>query len=207
MSARSARAVLASLVGMLLAACLSGSADPQYFTLSSASGDAAGAPIASRPELGLVVGPLEFPRYLDRPEIVRRDGSHRLILADAHLWGGSLQTDILRVVADDLARLLGTAQVAVYPTEPRFLPDYRVLLDLREFEGVAGQGVRLRARWTIAAVPDGRAIVVEEETIEQPLASSSIEDMVAAESTALGRLTHRIATRLAELPERSSGTR
>jgi uncharacterized lipoprotein YmbA len=199
MASRALRALPTVAVAAALVMGCFGGPKPEFFTLSAASGAAAGAPIASQPELGLAVGPLDFPRYLDRPEIVTRDGSHRLIVADAHRWGGSLQTDILRVVADDLGRLLGTTRVAMYPAEPRFTASYRILLDVREFEGVPGQKVTLRVRWTIAAVPDGHALVVEESVVEQPIASASYEDLVAAESTALGSVTRQIAERVAGL--------
>jgi hypothetical protein len=187
---------------VLLAAAMAvgcGAAQPHFYTLSSASGPASGAPLASRPELGLAVGPLEFPQYLDRPELVTRDGANRLVVADAHRWGGSMSSDVLRVVADDLGRLLGTARVAIYPTEPRFTANYRVLLDVREFEGVPGEKVTLRVRWTIAAVPDGHALAVEESVVEQPIASASYADLVAAESAALGTVTRKIAERVAGL--------
>ena len=129
-----------------------------------------------------------------------RDGSHRLVLADVHRWGGSLRTDILRVVADDLGRLLGTARVAIYPAEPRFPAAYRVLLDLREFEGIPGGTIVLRVRWTLADANGGRALAVEESRIEQPIASASFEDLVAAESAALGTLNRQIAERMVALP-------
>jgi uncharacterized lipoprotein YmbA len=187
------------LLAPLAAGCFGRSVTPRYYTLSSAAGPAAGAPLASRPDLGLVVGPIEFPRYLDRAEIVRRDGSHRLALSDASRWGGSLRTDMLRVVADDVGRLLGTARVVVYPNEPRFAADYRILLDVREFEGVAADRVALRARWTITAAEGGQALAVEEARIEQPLASATTEDLVAAQSAALGALTRQIAERLLAL--------
>lgn len=189
----------ARLACVLATGCLGGSPRPEFYTVSSASGDAAGAPVASLPDLGLAVGPLEFPRYLDRPELVTRDGSHRLVVADAHRWGGSLRSDILRVVADDLGRLLGTPRVAVFPADPRFRTDYRVLLDVREFEGVLGQKVTLRMRWTIAGGHDGSALAVEESVVEQPIASSSFDDLVAAESAALGSVTRQIAERVAGL--------
>jgi uncharacterized lipoprotein YmbA len=193
-------ATAAALLAVLVAGCLGSSPQPQYYTLSAASGAAGGEAVASRPDLGLVVGPLDFPRYLDRPEIVTRDGSHRLVMADVHRWGGSLRSDILRVVADDLGRLLGTSRVAIYPSEPRFPAAYRILLDLREFEGVPGGSVALRVRWTIVGVTDGRALAVEETRIEQPVASASFNDLVAAESAALGTLNRQIAERLAALP-------
>ena len=189
-----------ALLAVIGTSCFGGP-KPRFYTLSSASGAAAGPAIAALPELGLAVGPLEFPRYLDRPEIVTRDGSHRLVVADAHRWGGSMSSDILRVVADDLGRLLGTARVVIYPTEPRFTARYRILLDVREFEGVPGDKVALRMRWTIASMPEGAAVAVEESRIEQPVASSSYADLVAAQSAALGAVTHQIAERVASLPE------
>jgi uncharacterized lipoprotein YmbA len=185
-------------LAVALTACLGGGPKPSFYALSSAA-DAAGAPLAARPALGLAVGPIEFPRYLDRPELVTRDGANQLVVADAHRWGGSLRNEILRVVADDLGRLLGTSRIVMYPTEPRFKADYRVLLDIRAFERMAGGDVVLRVRWTIAAMPNGAALVVEESSIAQPVASSSWNDVVAAESAALAVLTRQIAERIASL--------
>jgi hypothetical protein len=179
--------------------CLGGSAPPDFYALRSGSGDATGAPLAQLPELGLAIGPLELPRHLDRPELVAEDGSQRLVVADAHRWGGSLRSDVLRVVADDLGRLLGTARVAVYPSEPRFQAQYRVLLDVRELASRRGERVTLLARWTIAAVPDGRALAVEQSQIEQPVAGDGWGDLVAAQSAAFGTLSRRIAERVVAL--------
>jgi hypothetical protein len=190
----------AALIAALAIGCFGQTPQPEFYTLSPASGAASGPALASLPDLGLAVGPIDFPRYLDRAEIVTRDGSHRLVLADVHRWGGSLRSDILRVVADDLGRLLGTARVAIYPAEPRFPAAFRVLLDIREFEGIAGGTVVLRVRWTIAGAGDGRALAVEESRIEQPVVSTSIEDLVSAESAALGTLNRQIAERIAALP-------
>jgi uncharacterized lipoprotein YmbA len=195
---RIARA-LAFTCALALAGCL-GAPAPHFYALRSASGDAAGAPLASHPDLGLAVGPVELPRYLDRPELVTQDASDRLTVADGHRWGGSLRTDILRVVADDLGRLLGTARVAVYPSEPRFRADYRVLLDVRELQGTPGQSVTLLVRWTVASMRDGgSAVAVEETRIEQPVASASYQDLVAADSAAFGTLSRRIAEKIASL--------
>jgi uncharacterized lipoprotein YmbA len=188
-----------SLLALVLTACLGGGPKPSFYVLSSAS-DSTSAPLAAKPELGLAVGPIEFPRYLDRPELVTRDGANQLVVADAHRWGGSLRNEILRVVSDDLGRLLGTSRVVTYPTEPRFKADYRVLLDIREFERSAGGDVVLRARWTIAGMPGGTAQVVEESSIAQSVASSSWDDVVAAESAALATLTRQVAERIAALP-------
>ncbi len=187
-------AMLALAAAATIAGCRS--PKPEFFAL----GPSAETSIASRPALGLAVGPLEFPRYLDRPEIVRRDGANRLVVADAHRWGGSLRTDVLRTIADDLGRLLGTNRIAVYPTEPRFDAQYRVLIDLRQFEAVGGDRVALRAVWTLVRLADGRAVAVDDSSIEQPIASDAVADAVAAQNAALGALSKAIAERIVALP-------
>jgi hypothetical protein len=195
---RRRRAARAGVVAALVLGCFSKSPPPRFFTLASTLGREAGAP-AARSELGIAVGAVEFPRYLDRPEIVTRDGAHRLVVWDDQRWGGSLRSDLQRIVADDLAALLGTTRVVVYPNEPRFPLDYRVLVDVLEFEGVPGGSVRLRARWIVASGADGRALAVEESRIDEPVASAAFEDLVAAHSAALGRLTREIAARIGAL--------
>ena len=199
MRVRATRAILA-LGAALATGCLGRGSPTEFYTLSASTGRQE-APLGARAELGLVVGPIEFPRYLDRPGIVARDGSHRLVVSEEARWAGSLRDDILRVVADDLGARLGTARVAVYPVEPRFQPDYRVLLDIREFEGARGEAVVLRVRWTIASGSDGHALAVEESVVEQPVASAAWADYVAAQGAALGQVTRAIAARLSTLPK------
>lgn len=191
---------------LVAAGCLGGGPKTQFYTLGAIAPEETG-PVATRPELGLAVGPIEFPRYLERPEIVTRDGAHGLALSNANRWAGSLRTDVLRVVADDLGQLLGTPRVVVFPNEPTFRLDYRVLLDIREFEGVPGESVALRARWTIVSPGDGKALAVEEFHVAEPTASASFEDLVAAQRAALGRMTRAVAARLATSPAPTAGAR
>ncbi|RIL03879.1 MAG: hypothetical protein DCC71_14810 [Proteobacteria bacterium] len=208
MTNRTSRALaLLAVLGALGAGCFGRGVQPSFYALRSGAGPAAGPPLAARADLGLVVGPLEFPRYLDRPEVVTRDGANRLGVSGGSRWGGSLRDDVLRVVADDLGRLLGTAQVVTYPTEPRFPAHYRIALDVREFEGVAAQRVVLRAIWTIADATSGRALAVEETRVEEAVASAASEDLVAAQSAALGAMSRAIALRVDALASRRTQLR
>jgi uncharacterized lipoprotein YmbA len=191
-------ALRAALLAALLSGCLGKSGPVEYFTLSDASPPPLAKLPGVRPDLGVAIGALEMPRYLDRPELVTRDGTHRLEVWNEHRWAGSLRTDILRVLADDLGTLLGTARIAVFPVEPRFPPDFRVMLELLEFEGVPGEQVTLRARWTVAGA-DGRALAVEQVHVSERTASGAWEGLVAAQRAALGRVTRQIAERIAAL--------
>jgi uncharacterized lipoprotein YmbA len=186
------------LLAALATGCLGKTVPVEYFTLSDATPAPSAALPGVRPGLGIAIGALEMPRYLDRPEIVTRDGAHRLVVWNEHRWAGSLRNDIQRVVADDLAALLDTTRISVFPVEPRFPPDFRVLLELLEFEGVPGGEVNLRARWTVAG-PDGRALAVEQAHVTERAASASWDALVAAQRAALGRVTQKLAERVAAL--------
>jgi len=201
MTARSALALLCA-AALCAGGCFGRSPRPTYYALRADGAAAEARPLASRPELGLAVGPLDLPRHLDRPELVWHEGANALSLAERARWGGGLRDEILRVVADDLGALLGTARVAVYPAEPRFAPDWRVLLDVRELGGAPGAPVRLRARWTLAPAAPGRPPVVEETVAEEPVPSASAEDYVAAHGALLARLSRAIAERIAAQPVR-----
>jgi uncharacterized lipoprotein YmbA len=200
---------LAFGLAALAAGCLGGGTPaPRYFTLSTpggagatpgGAGAAAAAPLAARPDLGIVLGEVGLPRYLDRAELVTRSGPHGLRVWNGVRWGGSLRSDVQRVVADDLARLLGTARVAVHPAEARFPVSCRVLIELLELGSAPGHPVVLRARWTIAGA-DGRALAAGATALEQPTASASWEDYVAAHGAALAALTRELAERIASLP-------
>jgi uncharacterized lipoprotein YmbA len=197
MKARGVWVMCAILAAALTTGCLGRSPRPAYYRLEPTA--VGGAPVASLPELGIAVGALEFPRYLDRPEIQTRDGAHGLLPASGPRWGGSLRSEVQRVLADDLAALLGTSRIAVYPVEPRFPVTWRALLDVRSFEGVRGEGVVLRVRWIVASGADGRAVVVEESVVEQASAADTWDAYVAAHSAALGVVTRQIAERIAAL--------
>ena len=181
--------------------CLGGSPKQSFYTLAPTP-RAASEPVASMPTLGLAVGPIEFPRYLDRPEVVTRDGAHGLALSNENRWAGSLRNDFQRVLADEIGRLLGTDHVVTHPNEARFPLDYRVLLELVAFEGPLGGPIVVRARWTIVSSKSGQAVAVEASEISEPATSATFADLVAAEGRATGRLAAEIASRIAALASR-----
>jgi len=187
-----------ALAAAALTGCFGRTPKPSYYTLGAAT-PAVAAPVASRPDLGLAVGPTEFPRYLDRPEIVTRDGAHELVLSTTNRWAGSFKNDFQRVLADQLGALLGTARVVTHPNEGRFPLDYRVQIELVGFEGTLGGPVSLRARWVVLAPTSERAVVVEQSEIVEESGGPAWNDLLAAHGRAVHRLAVEIATSIAPL--------
>jgi hypothetical protein len=190
---------------LALVACL-GKPTPQTFYTLSATPHPESDGIASLPDLGLAIGPIDFPRYLDRPEVVSREGAHAVALSNRHRWAGSLRNDFQLVLTDEIGRLLGTAHVVAFPNVARFRVDQRIAVELVAFDGALGQPVVLRARWTIASGKDERALAVEVTEIAEAPADASWDALVAAHARAVHALARDIATRSAALASPRRGT-
>jgi len=146
------------------------------------------------------IGPVDFPEFLDRPQIVSRAGPNRLDLDELHRWGGSLQDDFLRVLGENLAHLLGTSRIQVYPADVRFPLDYRVIAEVLSFEGTAADEAVLRVRWAVLDPYFEQARLVRETSYRIRAKGPTQGDMIAAMSETVGELSRDIAGVLRGLP-------
>ena len=169
----------------------------KFYTLSP-------APVVAEqagPDLSLAIGPAEFPRYLNRKQIVTRLSKSQIRVDEYNVWSASLEAGFLGVVGDNLTSRLGTVNLATYPAEPAFAIDYRILFDITDFEGVLGESVSLKARWTIVRPQGSVAIAAgvfqHTEVIENN--DKSYDALVLAYSAAIGKLSDVITDRLVEL--------
>lgn len=201
------------LLGLALAACTP--AEPARFYALTPIAEA--VPPA---ETELVIGvlPINLAAYLDRSGIVVRTSPNELAISAQHNWIEPLDTQARRVVARNLAELLGTDRVFVLP-EQRLLPlDYAVEIAIERFEIVGAPIVSgnvspddassalamgpeeavLEARWTLFAGEDRRVLRTAFERLTVPIEPPvGFEQRVAALSDAMGRLTRAVATEIA----------
>ncbi len=99
----------------------------------------------------------------------------------------------------NLALLLGTEFIAVYPDPGLFPLQYKVLMNVERFDGELGDEVLLRIRWLIVSTSTGEALTVRYETFREPMASRSYENLVEAYGQLLARLSRAIAATIREL--------
>ncbi len=187
-----------ALVLLSLAGCLSRTPVPVFYTLTAVEPPVAAG--AGSDGLALAVGPASLPRYLDRPQIVTRQGN-RVSYAEYRRWAATLESELLRVMGANLGSLLRTNRVVVYPLEPRFPVAYRVTVQVEQFDGNPGDAVVLQARWAIARPRASEPAAIGSSEIRQPVASAGDDDFVQAHSEAVGALSREIADRIRSLPE------
>src|SRR4029450_7470319 len=93
--------------------------------------------------MGLGVGPVIIPRYLDRVQIVTRGANDDVEISMYHRWAEPLESGIAQVLAGDLAQQVGSERIAVVPwrgAAARML-DYQVVVVVMRFEGSPGHQV------------------------------------------------------------------
>jgi len=147
------------------------------------------------------VGPMIFPDFLDRPQIVSRSSGNQLDLDELHRWGGSLEDSFLRTFGENLAHLLGTAQILVYPAEVRFPIQFRIIGNVLRFEGGADGQAVLKVRWAVVDPYSERPLIVRETAYRNRIVGAGRDALVAALSASLGDFSREVAEALTQLPK------
>lgn len=181
---------------MAMAWCVGcyGAAGPTaYYTLQSVAMDEDIGLQQPATRLVIGVGPLELPEYLNRQPLVTRIGPNRVMVNDRHRWAGSLQSEILRVLADDLLLQTKAAQVVVFPWGHHVEPDLQFRIKILAFEGQSDGRVQLKAAWTLTPAHSSQPAVHRVTTLQENCDSPGFEDVAAAMGLALGRLSREMA--------------
>jgi len=184
----------------LLAGCSSSTPPVTYYTLNTMPDmqqEHLGAVAADSIAIGL--GPVEFPKSLERPQIVTRKSQNRIEVSEFHRWASSLKGDFSRVLAKNISVLLPASRVAVYPWSDQFSPTYRVILDVEQFDGLLGEHVLLNVTWSVVDQTGANELVVKNSMIKKAISDKGYEALVAAESQALGTLSQAIVDEIRRL--------
>ena len=193
-----------ALVTALILALLAGCATPpsSFYALTPMPGAAGRASGLSGGRLAVGLGPVAFPQFLDRPQIVSRDGTNRLSLDEFHRWGGSLQDDFLRVWGENLAALLETSRILVLPSDVRAPVDFRIQATVLGFEGTPNREAVLKVRWVVQEGQGDGVLAAREDRYACPLRQGGGEEaLVAALSECLGAFSRDVADVVHGLPK------
>ncbi len=186
------RLAIAGLAGLVLTTSCAPSVTLHHYILSSHAVRDHGSvqPDAFARSIGL--GPFTLPEIVDRPQLVLRTSEHRVVLTEAHRWAGPLKAEIARVLADNLAHLLGNPLVLSYPQRGAEHADVRVSVDIQRFESILGKTATIDAIWTISR--KNGALQTKRTYVQETLADESYDALVAAHSRALMTVSQDIAS-------------
>lgn len=198
---RRLQVALASLAVSCIGACTFGTIlqptrDPsQFYILAPMDSSARGVPLTysgtpGHRALEIGLGPIKFPAYLKRPQVVTRSSVNQVDLSEFNRWAEPLQNDFASVLAQNLAGLLG-AHVTPFPWYRPLNLDYQVTLDITRFDTDSQGTAQLIGRWELKDPDSGEVqnsgqlnIVEKAQPGETPAATLS---------RALGELSTQLA--------------
>jgi uncharacterized protein len=195
------RLLICLLVCFVPAGCFSLDPKPdpsRFYALTSLPRTGQRADTAGTNALALGIGPVKFPGYLDRQQLVTRISQNRFAVAENDRWAEPLEENFSRVLSQNLSILLQTDRIVAYPWERNQRPTYQVQVEVLRFEPNAEQRVELWARWIILD-DTKKTIGVKESYLTQPTRDKSTEASVAAMSEAVSDLSKEIAAAIRAL--------
>jgi len=181
---------------LLLFGCLGpGKLSPtRFYVLTSVySEKAKPAPVADLKNTAIGVGPVRISGKMDRPQIVTGTGGNEIRLSEFAQWGDPLGAGFSRVLAENLAYLLNTENVTIFPWLQATQTDYQVTVDLTDFIGVPGGTVMLRAWWTVFGENGRTELLKRYAILSEPVAGDDIAAMVQSLSRTVEMLSRQIA--------------
>ena len=204
MTRKNVKATLIALACALAAGCSPLAPQPDRSKLfilspltdaSAAVSTSAGATTNSPLSVG--IGPIDFPDYLRRLEVVTQTSTNELDLSDEKRWGEPLDKNFARVLSENISKLLNTQQIEKYPWPVRTHIDYQIEVDVQRFETTSDGKSQLIARWIIKDGA-GKDLYASETTASTPV-SAGETGASSALSNDLATLSREVAARITEL--------
>lgn len=182
-----------AITSQFIIGCASSLPETKMYSLSTALNSQESLIHQDMTQLRIGVGPITFPDMLKRPQIVSRLSNNKLHLSEEHHWAGYLEKEFLTTLTQNLTGQLGTAGVTAYPWDNRRKLDYQVQLHVFRFDGILGHSSSLIANWSLVSGNGRTELQKQSEKIVVGHSDDTYEAMVAAQSTALGLLSEKIA--------------
>ncbi len=173
---------------------------PRLYVLTALASDTDRVASARAEPMTIGVGPLVFPAYLDRPQLVTRSGASEIIAAPFANWAEPLKQNTIRVMVDNLATITGSGGVYRYPWWVVSTPQFQLQMEIDRFDAVRNGSALLIVSWEWLD-RGGKALAPRKRmTLQQPVEGDSNEAVVTAMSGLLLTFSRVVATQLAALP-------
>jgi len=132
-----------------------------------------------------------IPMEVNRPQFTVKVGTNRVEIDEFNRWAEPLSSNIASVIAHNLSILSGTQKVIAVPMAG-FNPDYRVTVDIQNFESDPGQSSQITAIWIIRT-PKGDSPIIGKTVAIESVADDSFNELAAAHSRALAKVSRDVA--------------
>lgn len=187
------------IVGVVVVSGCARSPSSKFYLLSAlpqsvatVSGEQISGPV-------VLIRPLNFPDYIDRPQIVVRENNFELHFSETHRWAEPLQDSFLRVLAENLEARIAPGRVVLYGEMMPGQPNYQLFVDILRLDADrTGRQVILKVNWTLSEGTGKKLFRSLTSEFSVPLANDNYETIAAAHSQAVAAFAQRVADAVRE---------
>ena len=180
----------------LMAGCGSSPVTRYYVLAPLANSEGSVKPEGNKDDPAIGIGPVQFPKYLDRPQIVTRSSRNQIDIGDFDQWAEPLKNNFTNVITENLSVLIPRERIVIYPWSRSTPIGYQVLIEVTRFEGELGGDSRLTARWSVLAKDKKRVLSRRTSNFRESSNGSGFRGTVSAMNRTLEELSREIATAL-----------
>lgn len=194
---RATRLACGLVLSLLLAGCASRQPPMHYYLLDAdVTAPAATDALAGRVT---VIGPLQLPGYLNRPQLMVRLPAGELALRERHRWAEPLDAVLARTLAANLAGLTGSGRILTFPLAGRIQADQRVVGRVARFDADASGLAVLEVQWYVVDGAGQLLVPVRSAAYRQQAAASDERALVEALGGVLAQFSRELAADLRAL--------
>lgn len=184
---------------LFCSACIQLGSEPQptrYYLLEPLSEIRAAA---NSQRLHLELVPIEFPSYLDRPQIVSRTATNGIHIAEHDRWAEPLADSLARTIQENLRNRLPNIRISSAPWNHQSDTSYLLRLTVNRFDGILGEQADVDIRWTLIAQKNNQELSRMHFNTQLAI-DENYQGLVQGLNSALAQLSDQLADALASLP-------
>ena len=192
-------AALALGLALFVAGC-GKSAPTRFYSLTAIPAAVEGvggttAKTGACPSLG--IGPVEFPAYLDRTQIVTTGAGTAMQLAEFDQWIEPVRNNFERILMENLSVIGCAGPLVSFPWPSGMRPERQAAIQVRRFDGTLGGQAVLRADWSILDA-GGEVLLWRTTAASEQTAGPDYAALAAAQSRLVETLARDVVAGLAE---------
>lgn len=189
----------ASILCLIFTGC--GTTRPSQFYILSSIEDASGSLSSTQnmKEKRIGLGPVSFPKYLDRSAIVVRQTDSKINVNDMHRWAEPLETNFTQVLTRNLQTLLNNYHIITFPWRNTQNIDYQIVIDVHRFDADINNNVMLSAQWTVRRKTDNHNLHIEKSVITEKAENGTYDALVKKQSEVLKIFSLELSKKLEKI--------
>ncbi|GAB6140045.1 hypothetical protein JCM14076_07740 [Methylosoma difficile] len=142
------------------------------------------------------IGPVTIPSLVERKQIVTRNGSNNVQIAEFQHWAAPLKDNIVSVLQQNIAGQLPNDVIRTYPWSAFGNVDQHIVIDITRFDASLGQSITVEANWVVLDENSHVMLSSGHSLINKPLQDGSYQAVTAGFSQALTQMGRELAAAL-----------